>query len=267
MNAGEQVRDNGEVGEREQRFWNEHAPPLQRCIWEYERGPDANTRAMLDAAEPLAGARVLDFACGAGVTSAFLASRGAIVTAIDISPVSIERARELARHAGLQIELIAGELRPGTFAPESFDAIIGRYALHHVDLSQIAPIFKEILRPGGRCSCLETMGVNPLLRLARRRLAGRAGVASYGSDDERPLERADLAVLAAHLGPVELITGQLNMLRIFDRNVLRFRHRRISRWLGAVDDALLGLGLGRLSYHQVVRATRPASAATAAPPA
>jgi len=117
-------RDTGTVGVREQMFWDEHVPGLAHCVSAFERGPDPNTRAMLDAVEPLRGRRVLDFACGAGVTSAFLAQRGAVVTGIDISPASIGRARELAESIGLPIEFITGELTPGIFPPGSFDSIV-----------------------------------------------------------------------------------------------------------------------------------------------
>jgi SAM-dependent methyltransferase len=242
-----------EVGVREQVFWDEHVPDLADCVSVFERGPDPNTRVMLDAVEPLRGRRVLDFACGAGVTSAFLAQRGAVVTGIDISPASIRRARELAESTGLSIELVAGELTPGMFPDASFDSIVGHYALHHVDLSSIAPIFSQILAPGGRGAFVETMGLNPLLNFARKRLAGQGAVASYGSEDERPLERSDLDLLEANIGPVELTVGELRFLRIFDRNVLRYRWPRVSAAIGATDDALLRLGLGLWSYHQVVK--------------
>jgi len=245
-----------DVGEREREFWDEHVPALERMLERYRRGPEANTRAMLDAVEPLAGMRVLDFACGAGLTSNFLAQRGAHVTAIDISPASIGRARELAAEAGNSIEFIAGELRAGTFAAESFDAVVGRYALHHVELGLIAPILNEVLVTGGRGAFLETMGLNPLLNLARRRMTGRAGVASYGSEDERPLNREDLRVLRRCFGSVELSVGELRFLRIFDRNVLRFRRPGLARTLGRIDDGLARLGLAFLSYHQIVKVSR-----------
>jgi SAM-dependent methyltransferase len=246
------------VGERERDFWDEHVPPLERLLERYERGAEPNTRAMLDAAEPLSGRRVLDFACGAGLTANFLAQRGAEVTAIDISPASVRRAEELSRATGNRIEFIAGELRSGTFAPASFDAVLGRYALHHVDLAVIAPILAELLIPGGRGAFLETMGLNPLLNLSRRRMSGRAGVASYGSDDERPIDRGDLKLLEASFETVSLSVGEMRFLRIFDRNVLRYGNRRLGRLLGRADDALLALGLGRLSYHQVVKLTKGA---------
>jgi len=100
------------------------------------------------------------------------------------------------------------------------------------------------------------MGLNPLLNFARRRLAGRGAVASYGSEDERPLERSDLDVLEAEIGPVELTVGELRFLRILDRNVLRYRWPRVSKAIGRTDDALLRLGLGLWSYHQVVKVSK-----------
>jgi len=253
-----------DTAERERAFWDEHVPPLERVLRRYERGPDANTRAMLDALEPLRGARVLDFACGAGLTAAFLAARGARVTAIDISPASIERA---AQRAGVAVELVAGELTAGTFAPSSFDAVAGRFALHHVDLSAIAPILASLLVAGGRGAFLETMALNPLLNLSRRRLAGRGAVASYGSEDERPLGRADLRLLRQSVGELKLSVGQMQFLRIFDRNVLRGRRPAVSRALGRADDLLLRMGMARLSYHQVVELRKPVVTTGVAAPA
>jgi SAM-dependent methyltransferase len=214
---------------------------------------------MLDGVAPLSGRKVLDFACGPGVTSAWLAARGAIVTGIDVSPATVARAREVASQLGLKIEFIVGELRPDTFPLGSFDAIVGRYALHHVDIKPVATAMANVLVSGGRGAFVETMGLNPVLNLSRRRLAGRAGVAKYGSDDEHPLTRADLAILAAEIGPLDLHVAHLTFSRIFDRNVLRYRWPLVSRLMGRLDDALLAAGLGRLSFHQVVKVTkRPA---------
>ncbi len=250
-----------QVEAREQAFWDEHVPPLDLVVRRFEKGPDPNTKAMIDAVEPVRDMRVLDFACGAGLTAAFLAQRGALVTAIDISPASIERARQLSQAVNLPVEPVAGELSAGTFPPNSFDAVVGRFALHHVDLTKIAPVLHEILVPGGRAGFLETMGLNPMLNLARHRLAGRGRVASYGSEDERPLGRSDLHLLRDTIGQLECTVGRMQFLRILDRNVLHFRHRRASAILGAADDLLLRLGLDFLSYHQVLELSKPGLAA------
>ena len=116
--------------------------------------------------------------------------------------------------------------------------------------------------PLGLLTCafsVETMGLNPLLNLSRRRLAGRWGVASYGTEDERPIERSDLRILERNLGAVQLHIGKMQFLRIFDRNVLRFRHRRASALLGRLDDGMARLGLGVLSYNQIVKVVKPAA--------
>ena len=80
---------------READFWGHHLPSLDESLFEHGRGPDPNTAAMMDLLEPLDGATVLDFACGTGVTSAWLAARGAKVVGVDITPESISRARQL----------------------------------------------------------------------------------------------------------------------------------------------------------------------------
>jgi SAM-dependent methyltransferase len=248
--------DDGVV-EREREFWDQHVPSLDQLVKRSERGAVGSTAALLDAVEPLRGRRVLDFACGAGETSVFLAQRGARVTAVDLSRESIARGHELAEQTGQEIEFIAGELGPGSFAPGGFDVVIGRYALHHVHLPTMAPILSAVLARGGRGAFLETMGLNPLLNFSRR-FAGHAGVASYGSEDERPIDRADLRVLRGAFDSVELDVAQMRFLRILNRNVLRNRHRRAARALGSVDDTMLRLGLGFLSYTQIVKvANRP----------
>jgi 2-polyprenyl-3-methyl-5-hydroxy-6-metoxy-1,4-benzoquinol methylase len=255
------LRHTGDMAEtrknREQAFWDDHVPQLSEVIREYEAGPDANTRAMLDALEPLAGAKVLDFACGAGVTSAWLADRGAVVTAIDLSRESTARTAELCNTLGKEVKVVTGEVGSVALEDSPYDRIAGRYALHHLDCAAVAPLLAQNLEPRGTAAFVETMSTNPLLRLARRHVAGRAGIPRYGTADEHPLTEADLAALRGSFESLELRVAQMTFLRIFDRNVLRYRYRRIGRLLGATDDFLLDrLGLGSWSFHQVVIVSR-----------
>src|SRR5438270_5008973 len=93
--------------DRERDFWGHHIPDVASCLAEFEAGPDPNTEAMLRAVEPVAGARVLDFACGAGVTSAWLAARGANVVGVDLSPDSLARAQEVHDALSLDATFVA----------------------------------------------------------------------------------------------------------------------------------------------------------------
>lgn len=249
---------NRAVEARERDFWDEHVPSLQQCRREYEQGPDANTRTLLDALEPLVGATVLDFACGAGVVSAWLGARGAAVAGIDVSERSIERATQLAGELGLLIEFLVGGTE--TVAARTFDRLAGRYALHHADLEAVAPALASVLRPGGRGAFLETMATFPLFPFLRRHMTGRFGIPRLGTDDEHPLTRDDLQTLAAAFGgSVECRVGEPVFLRLFDRQVLRYRSPAASRALNKADDyAVRGLGLESWSYHQVVVVAKPA---------
>jgi hypothetical protein len=123
--------------------------------------------------------------------------------------------------------------------------------LHHLDLSAAIPAIAASLNLGGTAAFVETMATNPILR-ASRKVAGRFGIRRFGTDDERPLGRRELTALSASIGPLRVVVAQMRFLRIFDRQVLRYRWRTISRVLGSLDDLLLRSGLRAASYHQVI---------------
>jgi ubiquinone/menaquinone biosynthesis C-methylase UbiE len=247
----EKVAPEREASERE--FWDGHVPTLEESLGQYRDGPDPNTALMLDAVEPLAGARVLDFACGMGVTSAWLSDRGALVTGLDVSPNSTARAAELCREVGANATFVTGALDSPELASATFDRIVGRFALHHVDCASVAPALAARLRPGGTAAFLETMDTNPVLRLARKHLVGRFRIPRYGTLDEHPLTRRDLDVLARAFGSVRTEVASMAFFHLLDRQVLRYRSRRVSTLLSALDDFLLErLRLGSWSYHQVL---------------
>ncbi len=226
---------------------------MSEAILSFEAGPDPNTARMLDVLEPLSGASVLDVACGSGLTTAWLAQRGARVVGVDLSPASIERARELCDHAGVTAEFAVGDFGPSTFPSMRFERLAGRYALHHLQLSTALPALSELLVAGGRGAFVETMATNPVLRFARRHVAGRWGVPRYGSLDEHPLTGDDLLAMRAAFGGLRVELGQMTFLRIFDRQVLHYRRPWVSRALAGLDDLLARHLLpASWSYHQVV---------------
>lgn len=239
--------------DHERHFWDHHVIPLEYCLEEYDRGPDPHVALALDALEPLEGRRVMDFACGTGVLTAWLAARGAEVTGVDLSPGAIERAGEVLDQRGLRATLVGEDV--GTLGDRGvppFDRIVGRFALHHVDPVAVGPVLGSCLVPDGRAAFVETMATNPLLRWARSNLVGRFGIPRFGTLDEAPLTREGIDALSASLGPCELRLGEMTFPRIFDRQIFKFRYKRISRAIRGIDDAL-----GRwerlrfLSYTQV----------------
>lgn len=237
---------------RERDFWDHVIPTLDECVELFYRGPAPNTRLMLDRLEPLEGRSVLDFACGVGITSAWLAQRGARVVGIDISPNAVSRAGEVAEALGLDVELITGPLGEVPLPVDRFDRLCGHYALHHIDCVAMAPIFASVVAGGGRAVFVETMASNPVLRVARRRLVGRFGIPRFGSDDEKPLDETDLDAFRSAFGHLELDVAQLTFLDLLDRQVFQYRHGWFTRLAKGGDELLRRLGAGSWSYHQVV---------------
>ena len=250
--------DDQELRERE--FWDEHVPELAACVRDYREGPDPNTALALDSLEPLEGRAVLDVACGVGVTSCWLANRGAVVTGLDLSPRAIDRARDLAKELQLPVTFSVGAFETGRTSA-TYDRVFGRYALHHMDCAEVAPILASQLSPRGSGAFVETMSSNPLLRFARDHIAGRYGIPRFGTPDEHPLTRHDLNVIEAAFGSLRLDVAQMQFLRIFNRQVLRYRVPLLTRGLGMLDDLILRAFRWRSgSYHQVLLVGRPGEA-------
>jgi SAM-dependent methyltransferase len=143
---------------------------------------------------------VLELGCGAGDLSAELLRRGARLTAIDISPGMVELAR--SRAAGASFVVAPAE---ETGLPDgSFDLVLGKWVLHHVDVAAAAREVHRLLRPGGRAVFFENQDRNPLLRLARRGLWGSRRLNWVGTQDEHPLTRDDFDTLARTFDRVDL---------------------------------------------------------------
>ena len=95
-----------------------------------------------------AGSRVLDLGCGSGVPVARRLARRYNLTGVDLSPVQIERARELVPGANF----ICGDMTTMTFLHESFSAVTCLYALIHVPLGEQPDLLTSVrrwLQPGG----------------------------------------------------------------------------------------------------------------------
>src|SRR5688500_20281465 len=77
------------------------------------------------------GHRVLDVGCGTGVVAVTAARRGARVTGLDLTPELLERARENARIARVEIEWHEGDAEQLPFQARTVDVV----------LSQCGPMF------------------------------------------------------------------------------------------------------------------------------
>jgi SAM-dependent methyltransferase len=104
---------------------------------------------ILAMAGDVRGKNVLDVGCASGGLTELFLQRGATVTAIDLNPRLVERARErLGDRADLRVVDISQAL---PFEDASFDIVAASLVLHYLeDWGPPLREFERILRPGGQ---------------------------------------------------------------------------------------------------------------------
>lgn len=137
-------------------------PPAQRTI-DYQAYEDWRTSSLSQSWSAFSdasvfGKDVLDFGCGDGQLSFFLAAtkHPRQVIGVDISQPAIDRARaglaDASIPAGVNVEFRLGSVDRIPVPDQSIDTLVAFDCLEHV-MSPL-PIFREwrrVLRPGGKC--------------------------------------------------------------------------------------------------------------------
>jgi SAM-dependent methyltransferase len=119
------------------RDWAEVAEPLSRPLHE----------ATLAALLPLAGLRLLDVGCGAGLALTLAAGHGARVTGLDAAGPMIDVARERLPESDLRV----GDLQDMPFDDGAFDVVTAFNSVQYAaePMEAVAELAR-VTRPGGR---------------------------------------------------------------------------------------------------------------------
>src|SRR5712691_1311107 len=189
--------------------------------------------------------RVLDVGCGVATTAITIARRfGAKVTAVDISPLMLERAQANVRAAKVddRVAIEEGDILSLRFPNESFDCVIAEAVTMFVQHGRAAQELVRVSRPGGRILATEFMWRRPPTAAAREIFLGQVcpGMKFDTVDDwVRIYENAGLINLQVDDGPFELMTprgflhdeGIARMLAIMGRVLTRPAHLKKMAWL------------------------------------
>ena len=144
---------------------------------------------------------------------------GAYVTAIDISPKSIDYLISLAKKEKLnhRLEARVMDAHQLEFEDESFDIVFGNGILHHLpNLECAVEEIKRVLKMSGHAVFLEPLGMNPLISIFRK------STPNCRTSDEKPFTMKELAIIREKFSNVQfsyfecitLITKILHLLKL-----------------------------------------------------
>jgi ubiquinone/menaquinone biosynthesis C-methylase UbiE len=109
-------------------------------------------RRFVELAEPHAGDRALDIACGPGLVVCAFAHAVQHATGIDLTPAMLAQARKLQRQESLRnVTWTLGDVTKLPYRDREFSIVTSRFAFHHLPEPQLAlQEMVRVCRPGGR---------------------------------------------------------------------------------------------------------------------
>ena len=107
-------------------------------------------RFVVEELAPLPPGTALDLAAGEGRNAVWLAANGWRVTAVDFSPVAVERGRRLAEERAVSVRWQVGDVLEYVPPAEAFDVVLVAYLhLPAAELTGVLSRARTALAPGG----------------------------------------------------------------------------------------------------------------------
>jgi SAM-dependent methyltransferase len=219
-------------------------------------GGRRSTDELLKRAELRREHQVLDVGCGVGTTAIQIARRfGARVTAVDIAPRMLERARANVASTGVGdlVDVREGDILALSFPDASFDRVIAEAVTMFVDRPGAARELVRVCRPGGMVLTTEFLWRRQPPAEAQHAFLGELcpgmsfdtleeWIAIYGD--------AGLTNIETTTGPFEMMTvrgflsdeGLLNSLAVMTRAFRPAYARRMAWMMPRIRKAVPYLG-------------------------
>ncbi|MBD0383591.1 class I SAM-dependent methyltransferase [Paenibacillus sp. WST5] len=130
------------------------------------------------------GQRVLEVGCGTGRTACFLAEQGIEVTAIDIRPDMIAKAKIRAEKSNVQVQFLEGDACQLPFDDNSFDVVMVESVTNFAEARKAMSEYYRVLKPGGKLYDREVIKTKEMKPEIHGALSGFYGVTKLYSMEE-----------------------------------------------------------------------------------
>lgn len=190
------------------------------------------------------GKKVLDYGCGNGVHSGFLAKHAKEVVGIDLSEASLKIARELSykrddrqgSETRQKVKFLRIDCEALEFPEDSFDVVFDGGTFSSLDFAKAIGEIARVLKPDGALCGIETFGHNPLANLKRayNKMTGKRTAWAAG----HIVTQKEIALLKQYFEDVLVFYFHLISLFAFPLLALPGGHF-VLRFLEGVDRVLL----------------------------
>ena len=188
---------------------------------------------------------ILDYGCGTGPTiEKVINYNPKKITGIDISDISINKAKEKFKNSDIKIELLVDNCEKTKFTNNQFDLVYGVGILHHLEFSKCIDEISRILKTNGSLLFIEPLGTNPFINLYRFFTPGSR------SKDEHPLTFDDLNLIKEKFKNVSIKYYGFMTLVFFP--FYKSTNSRIFRTLTRLDELLFKIKFFRFFAWSVL---------------
>ncbi|NHN33687.1 class I SAM-dependent methyltransferase [Paenibacillus agricola] len=128
--------------------------------------------------------KILEVGCGTGRTSCFLSLNGYSITAMDIQPEMLIKAKKRAEAQGLQVDFVEGDIGSIPFESNQFDVILAESVTNFAEASTALSEYYRVLKPGGTLYDRELIEAKPIPSPMKSTLLDFFGFKQLASLDE-----------------------------------------------------------------------------------
>lgn len=192
--------------------WAKSINPNDLCIYQAFEGPvSPEYNFAVKILGSLKNKKIFNPGCGAGEEAVYLAKKGALVWAVDLSSGMLKIAEKLANSFKVRSRIIFKKMNVEIcdFPDEGFDFVFGNSILHHIDINKATSEFSRILKKNGKAVFIEPLFYNPIINLYRF-LANQVRTTS-----EHPLRNRDIQIFKKNFRQVNHYEFHFLTLLIF----------------------------------------------------
>jgi SAM-dependent methyltransferase len=147
--------------------------------------------------------RILSIGGGVDRAASYLAKRGNRVISADLSYTAANATQNLQKQpASRYLHAVIADCQRQSFREQSFDVIVSKRALHHMDIPQVADIVYELLVPGGLFVAEEPVCLSTSLRLFHKKVPFHP--TAVRTEDERELREEDLQIIGTRFQNINI---------------------------------------------------------------